>query len=262
MYPFIDLFGLQIPTYGLISLLGATVALVVGLFLIRRNQVPVFEFVCTSIVGVLGVLLGAHILYALTRVEDVLQVLAQREMYDSFGDFLVAVLDLCTGMVFYGGLYGGLLFGFLWLRKYPSLLLRMADVFAVIIPLFHVFGRVGCFFAGCCYGMESSLGVSGRVLASGEVEQVIRLPIQLIEAAALCVLFVVLLRLFLSCRFKGSLMCIYLFSYGVLRFVLEFFRGDSVRGHLWVFSTSQWISLLTIVGVVLYLLIRRRKSNI
>ena len=83
----------------------------------------------------------------------------------------------------------------------------------------------------------------------------------LAEAFLLLVLFLLLLSLYMKGKCKGRLMLVYLSIYAVIRFTLEFFRGDEIRGHLWIFSTSQWISLLTLLVVIIYLVISNRKRR-
>lgn len=265
MLPEISAFGLNLPTYGLISFIGLIVTGFVALQLIRKRGINRQDFLSTALFAGLGLLLGAHLLYAVTRIGDIAEAVSRYSDFDSFGEFVKYVLELCSGMVFYGGLYGGLFFGYLWARHKGYRVSRISDVFAVIIPLFHTFGRIGCFFAGCCYGVEWERGVSGRVITQGVTESTKRLPVQLIEAALLILLFAVMMQLFLRSIAKGKLIFIYLCVYAVLRFVLEFFRGDEIRGRVLSLSTSQWISIATILWVCSYLLIdkiKNRKSNI
>lgn len=259
MHPFINLFSLEISVYGLISILGVFAAGFAAYPLTKRAGVDFYDFLSTALVAGLGLFLGAHLLYALTRIEDIIYLFGSVGEYSSFWEFSKRLLQLFSGMVFYGGLYGGLLFGYIWVKKKKLPLYQLADIFAVVIPLFHAFGRVGCFFAGCCYGVEWEHGISGRVMSSGGTEHIKRLPVQLIESGMLLILFAVLMMLFLRGKAKGKLMCVYLTAYAVMRFVLEFFRGDEIRGRFLLFSTSQWISLLTIAGVCIYLTLSKKK---
>ncbi len=259
MYPYFHIFGLEVPVYGIVSLLGLLVAGAVAFFLAKKKDVDLYDLFITAVVSGLGLFIGAHLLYAFTRMGDIISAFTLYSTFDSTGEFIKYILDISSGMVFYGGLYGGLLAGFLWIRKRKHPIGLFADVFAVVIPLFHAFGRVGCFFAGCCYGVEWEHGIWGRVLNSGEREMIPRFPVQLVEASLLLVLFFVLLVLFLKGKVQGRLMAVYLFAYAVLRFTLEFFRGDTIRGHFLFLSTSQWISLLTLIGVGIYILLSRRK---
>ncbi|MBQ3073856.1 MAG: prolipoprotein diacylglyceryl transferase [Ruminococcus sp.] len=265
MYPYIDLFGLEIPTYGLISIMGAVLAFFIGLFLAKKRSVNKDELLSVTLFGVLGMFIGAHLLYGLTRVEDIIAVVKSYDLYDGFLPFVKDLWNYMNGMVFFGGLYGGLVAGCVYISVKKLPLGEYADVFAVIIPFFHIFGRVGCFFAGCCYGVEMEGGIAGRVLSSGAKEHIERLPVQLIEAGVLFLLSLVLFLLFMKNILRGRLVFMYLVLYSVARFMLEFFRGDEIRGGFLWFSTSQWISIITLIwagGYLLYVVLRNRKEKL
>lgn len=259
MLPTFDIFGIEIPTYGLISVVGMFAAIFVGL-IISKNKVDKYDLLMTTIVAGVGLFIGAHLLYSLTRIDDIADAFANYGEFGSFWEFLKYITGLMGGMVFYGGLYGGLAAGFLFARKKKYDVAKLSDVFAVVVPLFHAFGRVGCFFAGCCYGVESRWGIAGRVLYADVRETVRRVPIQLIEALCLLVLFGVMFWLYRKCKAQGKLIFIYLMIYAMLRFILEFFRGDEIRGRFMIFSTSQWISIVTLVWVTVYLIYRKIKG--
>ena len=123
-----------------------------------------------------------------------------------------------------------------------------------LIPWIHGFGRIGCFLAGCCYGIpydgpfavqfpEGSLAPSDTTL----------FPVQLVEAICLLILAIVLAVLDLKKSYPHTI-AVYFIVYGILRFLLEYVRYDAVRGHLLAFSTSQWISLGFVIGTICYLI--------
>ena len=124
------------------------------------------------------------------------------------------------------------------------------NIIIIGIVIAHMFGRIGCFCAGCCYGKETSsfLGITFKqgsyaYFIYGQNHSL--LPTQLFEAGFLLIMFIVLLFL------KKNQFIIYCFSYGIFRFILEFFRGDS-RGELFILSPSQWLSIiLIIIGILL-----------
>jgi len=261
MNPVLRVFGICIPTYSLFSFCGLAVAYLLGINLIKQRDVKQRDFLLLSFVSALGVVVGANLLYAITRTDDIVEAFYAFGDFDSIADFSAYLFGICNGMVFYGGLYGGILVGFLWAKHKKLNLKNIGDIFAVLIPLFHTFGRIGCFFAGCCYGVKSEWGISGRVVVGDLKEGAKRVPVQLMEAALLFMLFFVLLWMFRKKVAEGKLICIYLMSYAVLRFVLEFFRGDEIRGNLFMFSTSQWISLFTLFLVLILLLHKKRRLN-
>lgn len=114
------------------------------------------------------------------------------------------------------------------------------------IPLFHCFGRIGCFLAGCCYGKV----LSSPVVFAGILE-FRRIPVQLFEALFEIVLFAVLLLVGRK-KMGSHLLGVYLTTYAVFRFINEFFRGDEVRGSYFGCSTAQWISM----GILLYYVLK------
>ena len=123
----------------------------------------------------------------------------------------------------------------LFFRKHKIHPYRMLDVMAITTCLVHMFGRIGCFLAGCCYGIptESPLGVvfaDPRCYA--EPLNTPLFPTQLLEAFWILFIMILLLLLRKRRRFYGQLFLTYLMLYGVGRFVLEFFRGDLERGFV------------------------------
>ena len=152
------------------------------------------------------------------------------------------------GLVFYGGLLGGGLFAALYVLLWRRFSVKNLACLLPGLAFGHALGRVGCFLAGCCYGGPTELPW-GVVLKGAS-----RHPVQFYEAAAL-----VALGFFLLSKVRREhwafrhLLAFYLASYSLLRFVLEYFRGDSARG-VWAFgiSTSQGIALVLLFCTVLW----------
>jgi phosphatidylglycerol---prolipoprotein diacylglyceryl transferase len=146
------------------------------------------------------------------------------------------------GLVFYGGLLGGGIFLALWRLKYP---LNLPTVVALIVALTagHGIGRIGCLLAGCCYGEETNLWWG--ITLHGHL----RHPTQLIESMGLLFLSLYLWRRPANYRTVSY----YFLIYGLLRFFVEFLRGDIIRGSWGPLTPSQWISLLMIlIGILLH----------
>lgn len=252
MLPFLDLFGLQVPMYWLLGVIGAALSFV--LIAIRNKNIKYRlsgdDILGAIVYGALAAFIGAKLLYIITMIPDIVtRFPLYMENPSMFLDLLRA------GIVYYGGLYGGILGGYLYLKKNKQPLALYSDLLAPGIPVFHIFGRIGCFFAGCCYGFESTWGFEFTTTPGHT-----HFPIQLVEAAV-NVLIVILLLVTENKRRKGSGIKTYLFLYAVARFVLEFFRGDAIRGHLWIFSTSQWIALITVIVLVVLELLRRKRGE-
>ena len=123
-----------------------------------------------------------------------------------------------------------------------------------VLPLGHAVGRLGCLFAGCCYGFEYTgpLAVKNLLISAEKTY----FPIQLIEALLNLGIFIFLLWYTRKKRPTYHILCVYLYVYSILRFILEFFRGDLIRGVFLMLSTSQWISvvlfLLSIFGFYIF----------
>ena len=161
------------------------------------------------------------------------------------------------GLTFIGGLIGGvicflLIYAF-YRRKYTARLYQVISILPCSILIAHAFGRVGCFFAGCCYGKEtdSLLGVQFPDLPNPVH------PTQLYEAAFLFVMFAICLYLVIKKDFKHNL-SIYLITYGIFRFFLEYLRDDHRGAFVGSISPSQFWSLLMVVaGVAVFFVVRR-----
>ena len=162
------------------------------------------------------------------------------------------------GLMFYGGFILSFVVFFAWCffkREHP---LRLADLLSTVMPLGHAFGRVGCFFYGCCYGRDSDAWCAVTFPAGSPSwyehgrRMVSVLPTQLFEAAALLALFVALMALGRrGARERPGLVTgAYLIGYAVIRFGIEYLRGDP-RAAVGPLSISQAISVgMVVVGVV------------
>jgi phosphatidylglycerol:prolipoprotein diacylglycerol transferase len=169
---------------------------------------------------------------------------------------LLSILQ--SGGVFYGGLLGALPVAWWYARKHALPAWRTADVLAPAVVIGQAIGRLGCFCAGCCYGKAADVpwAVTFRdTYASRTVGTPLDIPIhptQIYESLATLAIFFVLLRMSRSKKFDGQIALSYILLYAVARFVIEYFRGDAVRGTVMgLFSTSQFIALLMALGTAL-----------
>lgn len=160
------------------------------------------------------------------------------------------------GFVFYGGLIGGLLFLFIYKHTKKDFRYEEYDYLVAPLCISHAIGRVGCFLAGCCYGDVCHLPWAVTLRGTQ------RHPVQLYESFLLLVLGLLIYKM----QRKGTgfykIAAAYIGGYSVLRFSLEFFRGDLKRGiHFGFISTSQIIAiLLALVTMITYLVISRKKK--
>lgn len=170
---------------------------------------------------------------------------------------------LSSGFVVFGGIIGGILTGFLYCRIKGLIFFKYADVILPSVALAQGFGRIGCFLAGCCYGKETesflSVTFQDSVYAPNHVALI---PTQLYSSGLDFLHFLLLLLIARNKKADGQVTACYLIFYSIGRFVIEFFRGDIIRGSVGILSTSQFISIFTgIAGIVLLILIRKKRDS-
>jgi phosphatidylglycerol:prolipoprotein diacylglycerol transferase len=169
-----------------------------------------------------------------------------------------------SGGVFYGGLILAVAVALWYIRRIGLPLWTTCDVFAPGIALGHVVGRLGCLFAGCCFGKPTNVPWAITFtdpFANANVGTPLNVPLhptQLYEAGAEALILLVLLATeSRGRRFPGRTFWLYMLLYAISRYIIEFFRGDVGRGTvLTIFSTSQFISVILAplaIGMLVYL---------
>ena len=186
--------------------------------------------------------LGSRIVYFVSRIPWLLVNFSLEHLLSTI---------IGGGLVFYGGLLGVLLGIYVYCKKHNIDSCSVYNLVAPAIPLFHVFGRIGCFMSGCCYGIE----LKTPFVFLGII-QFARIPTQLIEALFECLLFVIIYVLQTKNKHRDYLK-FYLITYSIFRFMIEFFRGDHVRGFFFGLSTSQIIT----VSILIFYLIKCMKDS-
>ena len=158
------------------------------------------------------------------------------------------------GFVFYGGFLCALLITCIFIFK-KRITIEQSNIFVPALALGHGIGRLGCLFAGCCFGKTCELPWGIHLHGS------FRHPVQIYEALALFTFFLVFHFRLLKTP-KIILWPYYILSYSAIRFSLEFFRGDKIRGVYYEgLSTSQIISIFFIIISIGYLLLPRFKKH-
>jgi phosphatidylglycerol:prolipoprotein diacylglycerol transferase len=179
---------------------------------------------------------------------------------------------LISGGSFHGGLLGGLAFFLFYVRKKKLSLPKIGDIMTPAIALAHFFGRMGCFFAGCCYGRDAH-GACAVTFHSERAHELTGVPLghpvyptQLMEALLNLLNFALLFFIYRRRKFDGLVFALYFLNYGVIRFAMEFFRGDPDRGYIFgnpvhpfsSLSVPQLVSLgLIALGIMLFANYRR-----
>ena len=136
------------------------------------------------------------------------------------------------------------------------------DLVMPSVALAQGFGRIGCLLAGCCYGRETnsifSITFQNSDFAPNHVALI---PTQIYSSVLDFLHFGILLYIARHKKKDGQVAACYLIFYSIGRFVLEFFRGDLIRGSVGMLSTSQFISLFILVAGILILVIRSKKKT-
>lgn len=252
MVPAFTLFGKTLSAYQITALVGILFTLFFTYFLAKKSGKDEITAMFMLLIAAPGVIIGGVLLFGVTNLSDLVTLIRERDSYSS-QEFLSGVINVFSGSVFYGGLLGGMLCGGIYIRKKPDRG-AYADLGAVAAPLFHSFGRLGCFLTGCCYGVECELGFVYHYSLVPGANDVSRFPVQLVEMGLNIALFFFLLHLYRKGKKQGKLLQLYLLIYPIYRFILEFIRGDAHRGFLFGLSTSQIISILILLGNLIFTL--------
>ncbi len=260
MYPFITVFGKLITTYSLATILGGILAVLLARFLAKKVGINTAEdSTDTLIFAGIGCLVGAKLLYIIVSVEN--YWFPEMSFWENI-KYWYALLS-GGGLVFYGGLIGAFLGAIIYTRHYKMATADLIEGIMPSIPLFHAFGRIGCLLVGCCHGIEYD-GIFSVTFTNSPVAPngVPLFPVQPLEALLNFILAGILSVMYTKKLRRGTVTATYMISYAIIRFVLEFFRGDDIRGVA-ILSTSQWISIaMLIVGVALVILSCRKKAEV
>lgn len=233
----------HVHAYGVMIGLGYLAALGLSLYRGKKrgmNQDAIWDiFFC----AVIGGLAGTKILYYLTILPSIIEKPAL--LWENFSE----------GHVVYGGIIGGILLSYVYCRIRKHHFWEYFDLVMPAVALAQGIGRIGCFFAGCCYGRETDAWYGITYQNSLQAPNGVKLiPTQLISSAADILLCIVLLCYARKERASGRVAAVYLVLYGIGRFLVEFLRND-YRGSVGVLSTSQFISIGAVAaGLVLYAL--------
>jgi phosphatidylglycerol:prolipoprotein diacylglycerol transferase len=254
MHPILfEIGGFPVYTYGVLLAAAYLSGLQFALMRARARGLNADRVMDLGIWIIISALAGAKLLLLVVE-------------HDTFSSNPAQLLTLLrSGGVFYGGLIAAVAVALWYLRKHRMPMWSVTDVFAPGIALGHVIGRMGCFFAGCCFGRPTTVPWAitfhneAAAQNAGTLLNVPLHPTQLYEAGAELVILLVLLATERKGKpFPGRTFWSYMFLYAVSRFVIEFYRGDP-RGSIGVLTTSQFVSvILAPLAIVMLVALRRR----
>ena len=239
MQPYINLFHYKISIYGLLILIGIFFGSLIAIHLGKRRNQKSEDILFASAYACIGLIIGGKLLYILVNLSTLIK----------YADILLAspskiVAVLSGGFVFYGGFIGVILGIFIYCKQYKLSYIDVLETIVPVIPFIHAFGRIGCFYVGCCYGKPYSGPFHIVYHYSDSAPNNIALfPVQILESGLNILSFFIILLFTLKIRKRFVTIGMYLVTYSIIRFILEFYRGDLERGFLFSISTSQWISI-------------------
>ncbi len=251
----------DIATYGVMMALGTLVGVLVAWRLGKRDGVPSEVVMDVSFWGVLSGIAGAKAWYLI-------------QYWHTYQDRWELLGAIRSGLVWYGGALGGMagIIGCLLYKRVK--VFKVLDICAPAGILGLSFGRIGCFFNGCCFGRvtDSALGVRLSDMSPAFSHQLARgivraaatatepvYPAQLFSTAGTLAVFGALLVLRRWRRFYGEQLAWLFILYPAVRFTVEFYRGDQARGFGGL-SGAQVFSIISFV-VALAALIWLRKAR-
>lgn len=173
------------------------------------------------------------------------------------------------GFAVLGSIIAILLFLPFYLRKNQISIFPLLDLASIYAPLLQSIARIGCFLAGCCYGMPTSLDW-GVVYTHPDVAVPLELkylpihPTQLYSSLILLIIFLLMYHLFKKYLLKpGQLIATYLMLSSTERFVVDFWRADQEFfdfEYLQILSIHQWIAVSIFIGASILLIYQSRQS--
>ncbi len=276
MYPYLHIFGKLFSSYGALAFIGL-MAGTLYLFILHKIEKDPSDFFIRFLYYIYASAFGGLTAAVFFHIVSLKQNLpAFKYLFTDFHKFL-SMFNM--GIVFYGGMFGIYIGMMVYSKYFKEDTRNWVRTSIVTMPLFHAFGRVGCAAGGCCYGVVGQhagtfdtatgtyvLGTHDYFAHSGIYNARIGaycFPVQLIETVGLLVIFVIL-NIFIAVQknkndyYKST--GLYFVLYGILRFILEFYRGDTVRGLWGPFSTSQYVSMI-VVPLGIYCLVCPTEKN-
>lgn len=232
--------GFTIHSFGVMIAIGILAAYYTCTRRAKSMNIDIEGIDTIALVILSGGVLGAKGLYWMTQIN---QIISNPRL----------LLDFTNGFVLYGGIIGGVLAGLCYSRIKGLSFPVYSDLVIPSVALAQGFGRIGCFFAGCCYGQVTSSRFGIQFPAGVAAPAGVKLlPTQLISSGLDFLLFLILVMYAKRKKADGQVTALYMVLYSGGRFILEYFRGDMERGSIGQLSTSQFIAVfIFIVGCMI-----------
>ena len=246
MFSTFTIFDIEFKTFPFVILLGLITSVLTYLFSKKYKKFYRIMLLKIGIPTLIGAAIGARLFSAIT-----LNTVSQQPFWYNL---------IYGGSVFYGGVIGGAvgLFIACLIKKYEVLV--FSDLIVTLLPIGHAIGRIGCYFNGCCYGNQYDGFLAVDYVVDGVEMSVF--PTWFVEAV-FCLMLFIYFQLIHKNNTAGVRTAIYCISYSIYRFIIEFMRGDEIRGFVGSLSSSQLTSIFILfVGfLILYISLKNKKNN-
>jgi phosphatidylglycerol:prolipoprotein diacylglycerol transferase len=253
MHPILLQFGsFSIKTYGLFIAMGFLMGITFALKEAKRSGYDPQLILDLSFYMIIGAIVGSRLFYVLTHISHY-----QQTPLDAFKVWQ-------GGLTFFGGFILSMIICIWIIKKHKLSIWKIFDMFAPSLAIGVFFGRIGCFFAGCCYGKPCSLpwAVTFTDPHSLAKLNVSLHPTQLYSAAAAFITFLILIVFRKRKSFDGQLALMWILLYSFFQLIIEMFRGD-VRGDLLFgqYPASQVLALLLLLfALILFPILKKRNG--
>ncbi len=253
MHPILLDFGsFSLYTYGLFVALGFMTAIFISQKMATPHNIKHETISDIFFIVLVSALIGARALYVIIS-------------FDAYKNNLLDIFKIWNGgLVFFGGFIFSVIITAAYLKYRELNIWLTADVLAPGVAIGHAVGRIGCLFAGCCYGETCDLPFAIKFTDPQSLAplNVDLHPTQVYMVLSNLVLFFILLWLNKKKRFNGMIFLSYIMLYSLFRFVIEFFRGDFRGDFIYEFiSLSQGIGLLVSLMAFVLILILSKRAN-
>lgn len=246
----LNIFGLSVSMYGIMMAIAFIVGITIAYFNAKKRGIKPDDILTLALYIIPLSILGARTYFAIFT-ENPLSFIEFFKVWEG-------------GLAILGGVIGGLIGIILYCLIHKKNFLDILDIAAPSLIIGQAIGRIGCYFAGCCHGVEIENSALHFFPIGIEINGVWHYATMFYECFWCLACFFVLLFLFRKTNIKGLVVSSYLILYGFARFFIEGLRGDSL--YLWEtgLRVSQVLSaIIFIIGVacLIYVLIKHKKSK-
>lgn len=253
MHPIAFTLGpLTVRWYGVMAAVGFLMAVMFIQFNRKEAKLTSDQASNMIFIAMISGVLGSRIFYVI-------------QFWEQFRDNWADIVRIDKGgLVFFGGFILALISLYTYCRKIKVDFIKVFDIMTPAMTIGHACGRIGCFLNGCCFGTvtKSWFGVTYPLYSEPYMRYpgAALHPVQLYEAFFNIVTCGVMFFLVRKVRYKGVPTGAYFISYGVLRFIIEFFRGDNAK--IFGLTIAQYIGIGVIIMGTIFLVYGLKRKEL